>query len=179
MLSAAMACACMNWPAVSITIKSFQTGRQSRFPLSLLSTSIGFFRRQPLRTQNPKKHGSCLPISRDFAPVQWIIFRFQFTSVLFCLFPTAGLGRGTQAAAIGQHAANPLGTTAAPPTHVVAVIAVAGMASVDGQHWALHCLWWIGAEHRTDWKIRAIWEGKTRKNGGAPPGRRYKIGTKF
>jgi len=50
----------------------------------------------------------------------------------------------------------------APPTHVVAVIAVAGMASVDGQHWALHWVSWIGAEHRTGWNFAQLGE-KTRK----------------
>jgi hypothetical protein len=65
----------------------------------------------------------------------------------------------------------------APPTHVVAVIAVAGMASVDGQHWALHWVWWIGAEHRTG--TSRNWVRKREKNGSAPPRRRYKIGTKF
>src|SRR5215831_9124507 len=55
-------------------------------------------------------------------------------SALPSLLPTAGLRRSAQVSAVGQHAANPLGTAAASPVHVVAVIAVAGMASVDGQH---------------------------------------------
>jgi len=53
----------------------------------------------------------------------------------------------------------------APPTHVVAVIAVAGMASVDGQHWALHWFWWIDAEHRTGWKFAQFGREKREKMG--------------